>query len=406
MFTSQSFHLIRSLSLAGAVFSLCLAGCGASVMSLSARKTSDISHYDAIVNDLQREPVAVVHHDEILQQADYLEQREQSLATLTPEMVGEKIQMLWLKLRGLTPDEEAATVAFAEGVELFDAGKFKESREKFYVAEKRWPDSPLAEDAIFMNGEAAFFDKRYADAQKKYEWLLKKYDSTRYLDRVSGRLFAIGQYWDKKDQADHKTVNFSDKTRPWTGTFTNCIKAYQTIALHDSRGQWADCALMAAGTASYIRGQYVKASLFYDQLIKDYPQSRYFLQACELNLSAKLLMYEGPSYDGKPLEDADEIAERLSRQFAAQLTAEKKKNLTDTRMEIVEAKAERDMMFARFYESKRCYGAASYYYLLVMDEFPGTRAASKAKERYAQVKDLRPEPPDYFAWLKVIFPER
>lgn len=401
----KRFHLRIYLS-GLAALALCLAGCGSMRMGVSANKTLDLSHYDAIVDDLNREPAPVVHRERLLQQADELERREQSLATLTPEMVGEKVKDLWLKLRGLTPDEEAATMAFAEGVELFDAGKYKESREKFFIAEKRWLDSPLAEDAIFMNAEAAFFDKRYADAQKKYEWLLKQYNATRYLDDVSRRLFAIAQYWDQKDQADWKLMNFSDKTRPWTDTFGNCIKAYKTIALHDSRGHLADHALMAAGSAEYIRGRYIQASQFYDQLIKDYPQSGHFLQACELNLSAKLLMYEGPSYDGKPLEDAEEIADRLMKQFRTQLSAEKKQGIVEARAEIVEAKAERDMTFAKFYESKRCYGAAAYYYQLVINDFPGTRAAGRAAARYEEIKGLRPEPPDYFAWLKEIFPER
>ncbi|MBQ6109640.1 MAG: hypothetical protein IJK97_15610, partial [Thermoguttaceae bacterium] len=59
-----------------------------------------------------------------------------------------------------------------------------------------------------------------------------------------------------------------------------------------------------------------------------------------------------------------------------------------------------------FYETKRCYGAARYYYLLVMQDYPQTQSAIEAKKNYARIENFRAEPKDYFAWLKVVFPEK
>ncbi|MDO4585631.1 MAG: outer membrane protein assembly factor BamD [Planctomycetia bacterium] len=379
-----------------------VAGC-ASMRGQSA----NVKDLDQIESQLRADPVPQVNQAEIREAAAQFEAEDDSLSAMTAEKFSKKVKLFFLTLVNLEPDQEAALKAFGEGVELFDQGNFDKAADKLWYAYFRWPDSPLQEDAIFLRAEAFFFDHQYAKAQREYERLLKKYDSTRYLDRVSPRLFAIGRYWEQLDQIHHYAAlapNFTDKTRPTFSTFGEAVKAYKTIALHDPNGLWAEHALMAAGNANYIRGEYVDAAQYYDDLIRSYPQSKHLLPACELNLSAKLLMYQGPEYDGKALEDADELAQRLISQFDRQL-GERKEAILQTRNKIVEAKAERDMAFAEFYETKRLYGAARFYYLLVINEYPQTVASELAKERYDRIRDYRAEPPDYFAWLKKVFPE-
>ena len=384
---------------------ICLVGCAS--LNYNSNKT-DLSQLDTMVDEIRREPTPMVDHVKVREVSPRLEEEEElSLATLTPEKVGEQIAAGYYRMIGLDPNEAAAMASFKEGIELFDAGKYDEAAKKFKIADLRAPNTPLQEDAIFMRAESKFFAQRYAWAQTYYERLLKKYDSTRYMDRVSPRLFDIGRYWDKQDQIQRfSTVNVKDKERPTFDTYGNCLKAYKMIVLHDSRGLWADHALMAAANAEYLRGHYEYASMSYDQLIKDYPQSKHLLQACELNLSSKLLCYEGPQYDAKPLEDAEEIAQRLLSQFGMQLKPERKEAIRRTQDQIVEAKAERDMEYAKFYESKHYYGAAREYYTYVIQDYPQTATASRAKEKFDRIKDYPAEPKDYFAWLKKVFPEQ
>ncbi|MDO4550523.1 MAG: outer membrane protein assembly factor BamD [Planctomycetia bacterium] len=408
MFSYQSYILKYVLVLSFPWLALLVSGCAS--LPGKTTETKDLAYLDTVASELEQEPVFQVDEEKIRASAEKLKEEEDSLATLTAEKVGKKISLAFKKLRGLDPNEDAAIIAFNEGIKFFDEGKYDEAVKKFYIADERWPDSALQEDAIFMCAESAFFAKRYSRAQRYYEKLLKKYEASRYLDYVSPRLFLIGRYWDQMDQVHNyrgmKFFNFTDKERPTTDTYGNCLKAYKAIALHDSRGLWADHALMAAANAEYLRGNYESASFTYDQLIKDYPQSKHVLQACELNLSAKLLMYEGPAYDAKCLEDAEEIIERLMTQFTSRLSSQQKDKLRNTQRQIVEAKAERDMYFAKFYEKKRQYKAARFYYQVLIEDYPQTQAAVHAKERYAVIKDYRDEPPDYFAWLKKIFPEK
>ena len=403
---NPSHILVRRLTCGLMVAGLLCFGSGCSSLSHKAGKTT-VDDLNAIERDLRNEPNPQVDAAAVREAAASLEVEEDSLSTMTAEKFGKRVKLFWLKLVRLDPNQEAAMLAFAQGVDFFDRGDYDNAAKKLWYAYMRWPDSPLQEDAIFLRAESFFFAKRYSKAQGEYEKLLKKYDSTRYLDRVSPRLFAIGQYWDKLDQINHyKTMvpNLTDRTRPTFSTFGECVKAYKTIAMHDPNGRWAEHALMAAGNANYIRHEYTDAANYYDDLIKNYPQSKHLLQAMELNFSAKLLMYQGPQYDGKSLEEADELANRLITQFESQL-GERKEAILATQNKIVDAKAERDIAFAEFYETKRCYGAAKIYYKLVINDYPQTVAADYAKERLEKIQGYRDEPIDHVAWLKTIFPE-
>lgn len=378
-------------------------GCMTSMM----RSHNDISTLDALNEKLLETPTPKVDEAAVRAEAPRLEKEEETLATFTAEKLGDKIKKGCLKIVNLDPDEQAAMDAFAKGVELFDSGQFTEAAKELWYAYFRWPDSPLQEDALYLRAEAFFFANQYASSRSMYETLLKKYPSTRYLDRVSPRLFAIARYWDLLDQQNNYVKiapNMMDKQRPLTDTAGHAIKVYRLIAMHDPKGHWADHSLMAAANACYMRNMYTEAADLYDQLIKNYPNSPHLVQACELNLSAKLLMYPGPEYDGKALEDAEIMAERLISQFDSRLGI-RKENIIRTQNEITEAKAERYLTLASYYETKRQYGAAAYYYIFTQRDFPNTESARYATERYEQIKHYRAEPKDYFSWLKKIFPE-
>ena len=52
------------------------------------------------------------------------------------------------------------------------------------MAYKRWPDSPLEEEAMFKAAESEFFADRYSKADDEYALLIKKFPSTQYLSQV------------------------------------------------------------------------------------------------------------------------------------------------------------------------------------------------------------------------------
>ena len=242
-------------------------------------------------------------------------------ADLVPEKVWKDLE----KSMGYGPDEKLARQAFQEGQALFRAKKYVEAAPKFYIASWRWPETELEEHAQFLMGESYFFDDQYGKAQDAYDALLKSHSNTRYLDTVMVREFAIARYWEQLDQANPHwpvTPNFSDKQQPWFDTWGNAITAYEQIRLHDPTGPLADSAVMASANMYFRAGRYEEAANDYDVLRKNYPKSKFQVQAHILGLQSKMKCYQGPAYDARPLKDATEIANQTLSQFRGKLGGE------------------------------------------------------------------------------------
>ncbi len=323
-------------------------------------------------------------------------------AKLAPENIYKGIK----KATGYGPNETIARAAFKEGQELFLQKKFAEAADKFSTAADRWPDTPLEEDALFMLAESYFFSDQYPKAHDSYERLLKKYSNSRHLDEAVRREFAIGRYWERLDDYQHKwslTPNLSEKSRPLFDTFGYAVKAYQNVRMYDPTGPLADDSLMATAIAYFRRGEYESAALDFDQLRKDYPNSEHQKYAHVLGIQAKMRVYQGQYYDPTALNEAGVIANQTLTQFGAQLGAEQAR-VVKAQRQILEEKANRDYAMALYYEKHKYYGSARMYYLEVVEKYPTTQRAQNARERLEAIKGEPDEPPNHFKWLTDLIP--
>jgi outer membrane protein assembly factor BamD (BamD/ComL family) len=308
---------------------------------------------------------------------------------------------------GYGPNEQVARGLLAEGKELYAAKRYDEAASRFKSAAARWPDSTLEEDALFMAGESYFFADEYPKANDFYERMLKKYEYSDHLDLVVKRLFAIGHYWEQLYTADPSwpvEPNFFDDRRPIFDTWGNAIKAYEMVRLHDPTGPLADDAVMASANAHFLKGHFEEASYNYDLLRKEYPRSEHQVPAHLLSMKSKMSMYQGPLYDGAPLEKAGEIAEQTLTQFGTEL-GDQRELVLRTKNLVVEEKAARDWAVAQYYDKKQCYGAARIYYRAIIEDYPNTAAAQQAGARLQEIRDYPDQPPDHFGWLGKLFPK-
>jgi outer membrane protein assembly factor BamD (BamD/ComL family) len=306
---------------------------------------------------------------------------------------------------GFGPDERLANGLFNEGLTLYREKRFTEAAEKFKKAADRWPDSTLEEDSLFFQAESYFFADQYGKSHDTLQILFKKYQNSRYLDVAVSREFSIGRYWEQTAQKSPHwpiTPNFTDKTQPWFDTFGNAMNAYTAVRLNDPTGPLADDSIMATGNAYFVKERYEDACYHYDLLRKEYPKSEHQVQATVLALQSKRLVYQGPLYDGKPLDEADEIARQALTQYRNQLGNEQAR-ITQVKTEIREEKARRDWAMAQFWETKRAYGAARNCYEAMMKEYAGTQLADMARERFEAIKDKPANPANYFKWLTSFF---
>src|SRR5262249_35832581 len=121
-------------------------------------------------------------------------------------------------------------------------------------------------------------------------------------------------------------------------------------------------------------------------------------------LRCKLLKYQGPGYDGIPLDDAEEIATQLLTQFSQDLAAERDR-VAQVRAGIRAQRALREWDMAEYYAKGKYYGAAKMYYARIVDDYSDPRLAEESRSRMEQIKGEPDNPGQPFQWLVDILPQ-
>jgi outer membrane protein assembly factor BamD (BamD/ComL family) len=339
--------------------------------------------------------------------AGFVDDSEEAEYPLLSELSPGKNAKRFKKLIGRGPNEAVARKAYTDGEGLFQERKYAEAAKKFKVAYDRWPDSPLEEDALYMCAESNFFADRYMAAADTYELLVKKYAGTQYLDKISMRRFAIARYWEQYEEAHPDwllTPNLVDNKRPLFDTKGHAMRAYDKVRIDDPTGPLADDSIMATANAFFIGGRYEDADYYYSLLRSEYPKSEHQFKAHLLGLRSKILKYQGPEYQGKPLEEAIELADQILVQFPTELGAEREK-IVQAKAEVRAQLAQRDWTMAKYYDKGEYYAASRLYYQKIAKEYPDTQLAQASRERLGEIQDLPGKPVDNFQWLVDIFPE-
>ncbi|MDR0871737.1 MAG: tetratricopeptide repeat protein [Planctomycetaceae bacterium] len=315
---------------------------------------------------------------------------------------------------GLGPDERKANAAMKKGREILmsnpglkDKKKSIEAAKEFTEAAKRFPDSVLEEDALHLAGECYYFGDDYPRAFKAYQKLLIKYQHSKHLDNDVRRVFKIARFWEQEDRRGVLSVNVTNKERPAFDTFGYSKKAYETIFINDPNGPVSDDAVMALATAYLIKGRYQgddnynHAAYYYKYLRENYPLSKHLTKAHENELIARTNAYMGAEHNGKTLDEAGKLADVTLKQFGGELDTEAKEEILELKEDVIIKQAEREWTMGQFYDKKQYYGSAKVYYEKLLDKYPQTTYAEKARVRLEQIKN-KPDQPKSSAVLKAL----
>ncbi|MHB0957382.1 MAG: outer membrane protein assembly factor BamD [Pirellulaceae bacterium] len=325
------------------------------------------------------------------------------------------------RLTGRGPNRPLARELYGEGEELYrqavqardndpDAdieSLFLEASDKFAGAASRWPDSALEEDALFRAAESQFFADHYVKANDYFEQLLKKYPNTRYLDLVGARRFLIARYWlalNAEPGFPGLGINLTDSSIPWSDTFGHALRIYDRMRLDDPTGKLADDATIAAGNASFAKGNYDKADQYYSDLRTHFPSSEHQFPAHYLGIQAKLRGYRGANYTGNALEETDKLVQQILRQFP-QEAREHQEELDRAARETRYLMAEREWLMARYYTRRKEYGAARFYIDALLKDYADTPFAQQARDEAGKMAGKPPVPPQRLSWLVELFPD-
>ncbi|MCH8042216.1 MAG: tetratricopeptide repeat protein [Planctomycetes bacterium] len=305
-----------------------------------------------------------------------------------------------------TRSRERARQLFDEAEQAFDAERYDKAIDLYSQTRKRWPRSALEHDAMFQIGESYYKSHRYPKANEAYKELLKKYKNSRYLEKVVARQFTIARYWEQLEAwrpGSWYAVNLTDFSRPTRDAAGKARATYSAVYLNDPTGPLADDAIMAVGNHHFVRGAYDKADHQYSLLRTDHPKSEHVYQAYLLGIQVKMKTYQGPDYNGTPLDEAQELLDQLKLQFADRIGRDEQQRLEHVHQEIRRQKALRDWHLAQYYEARKDFRAARSYYEKIKADYPTNTIAGRAQQQIDKIAGEPDNAPDYVPWLTRIF---
>ena len=290
-----------------------------------------------------------------------------------------------------------------------EKSQFAKAAKLFGRASEAEPGSALSQDALFMQAESLFFADQLTSATDIYQKLQKDYPRNRHSDRIASRLFTITQYWidtEKAGGGSWMPINLFDYTRPSMDIEGHAIRVLDSIRYDDPTGRLADDATMAAA-AEYIRQEdFEMADEFLTDLRETFPDSEHFFVAHLLGIRCKLEVYAGPAYSGLMLEEAEKLVKQTRERFPNKLQEKETADLlARAAAEVAFRRSEHLFERARYREKRKEFRAASEYYQRILDDYPKTPLADKARERLQTTAALPATPQQRLGWLKAVFPD-
>ncbi len=316
---------------------------------------------------------------------------------------------------GPATDEQLAQQKFEQGEAAFERASdikgegrrkaFHKAAKQFSDAAKRAEEFPIEEDALMMKAESHFFADEYVKASDAFDDLIKRYPTTRHMDRIDQRRFEIAKYWLnlRKEGWSKWLPELQQGRRPVTDTFGYATKMLDKIRFDDPTGKLADDATMKAAIANFERGKYGAADILFTDIRDNFPSSEHVFEAYLLGLKCKQLMYAGPDYDGGVLDEAEKMIKEMM--LYPDKVEPHREYLLKVHKDVRLKKANREFSTAKFYDNRKEYRAARLYYAQVAKEFADTSLAEKAKSRLAEIGELPDAPPQSLEWLANMFPE-
>lgn len=268
---------------------------------------------------------------------------------------------------------------------------------------------PVEEDALFLLAECQFEQRRFTRAQDSYDDLLNRYPSTRHMDRVTKQLFRVARYWlgfpneiDQKQQseiqlanAENEKINVSagveqsawdiplipnltDKTRPVYDADGRGLQALRSIWLHDATGPLADDALMLSANHNLRTRNFVESKRLYELLREQYPDSPHLRDAFLLGSHVTLASYEGPEYDGSPLEAARDLKQTMLQIFP-DMTDKERQMLQQEINQLHNAEINRLWGQVEYYQSKNIPESIALHCNVIINRYPNSEYAQRAR---------------------------
>lgn len=280
----------------------------------------------------------------------------------------------FVNIKRLPKETPELQVEFARG--LMVEGKYKDALRETGKFINYYNETDWADDNQFLRGEIKMAQEQYSDAANAFQQVVAVYPDSPLFDDVIAKQYEIGDRFFERGE-----VNLAkDSLLAWRPfrkrPFRRAVDVYNMVIDNQPFTNEAAEAQYKIGLCHFTLEEYVEASFEYQRVIEDYAQSEW---ADDASYGLAMCYYESsmsPDYDQAPSLLAVEAIDTFDVKYPADGRGAE---LASIRTEMVERVAKQRLQTAQFYEKRRRFKSARIYYNVVVDQFPGTAAASEAQ---------------------------
>lgn len=296
----------------------------------------------------------------------------------------------WENVKSGHNSEYLLTVADIK--QLVSTGQVEKARKGFAELKANFPHLAGADFDEFTRAELLFAQRKFAKAAKRYDRFMDKYADSPLYESVLQRQFMIAQgYLLGQKRSFLKVLKLSaydegttmmDKIVDRTGDAPIAKKAIKTVAISSEEREafaeafdaWADM------SARWPSGQTDRDSML--------GMARNMHNA-----------YRGPLYDAKVAEEARSYYTTFQTKYPGQA---KQLNVKDTLLLVDEQLADKRLTVGKYYEKTSKKAAAKFYYEKVIANWPGSVAATEARNRLNNMaaEPVLSAPAEKKSWLR------
>jgi outer membrane protein assembly factor BamD (BamD/ComL family) len=261
-------------------------------------------------------------------------------------------------------------------IDHFRAENYRRARGVAAKLVRRYPDSPLAEAARWIEAEARFSRREYYRAWTAYEAFLKHFAGSSLSEKALLREF----------QCAEALLGGARRKILGLGLLSGDDEA---LAILEKIYGYRPTGLLAADAVFRIaeyhmdRGAFEEAEDWLGKFLKEFPNHGRARQAELWSAKCAMASNLGPKYDESTLTRARDTLRAYQRKYPKPAARE---NVAGALERIRHLRARKKYEMAAYYRRAQQPRAASFYARLVVEQFPGTPAAAEAQGLLQQLE--------------------
>ena len=253
---------------------------------------------------------------------------------------------------------------------FYDDKKYEDAKREFQKLLKAYLKSFEASESQYYFGLIEEAQGNPYEAFKAYQRVIDKYPFSERIKEIIEREYKIGEAFMSGEKRKAMGITLPVEN-PAIEIFTKVIE-------NSTYGPLAPAAQYKLGLALKSLLRYYEAEESFNKVISNYPDSEWSEASKFQIASCRAAVSRGPDYDQGAAKEAKEKFEEFVREHPdATLSREAEKNV----QELIEKDAESTYNIGRFYEKQKAYDAAKIYYEDVINKTPYSPWAAKALER-------------------------